>query len=56
MLALGLHSKLGLWQTELLHKQEVVRASERAEMMRNLKVREREIESMFQVLPPGDVS
>jgi hypothetical protein len=46
--------KLSLWQTEHLHKQEVLRASERAEMMRNLKVREREIESMFQVCFLGD--
>ena len=46
--------KPGMWQTEHLHKQEVLRASERSEMMRNLKVREREIESMFQVCFLGD--
>jgi len=37
------------WQTEQLNKHEGQRSSDRSELVRNLKVREREIESMLQV-------
>ena len=38
------------WQTEQLNKNEGQRGADRAELLRNLKVREREIESMLQAI------
>ena len=37
-----------LWQTDHLNKRELERRNERADLLRNLKVRESEIESMMQ--------